>query len=216
MDILATPKQARSRRTHTRILDAAEHLLEGKYFDDISVGEIAARAGVSVGNVYARFGSKDALLLVLHDRYEADRTKHLRVLLAGPGPAALKSRIDWIVCAVIELFRARRGVLRSLILRYWRDPAQIGAKSRRELDDILDRSAAWLLGARGEITHADAGQAVRFGLSALLAAAREAIILRPQQLPGALEIGDEALAAELAHMLHAYLTQTTTQRNGTP
>jgi AcrR family transcriptional regulator len=56
------PKQARSRQTAERITAAALALLERKSFAELSVQEIAMRAGVSVGGFYARFPSKQALL----------------------------------------------------------------------------------------------------------------------------------------------------------
>src|SRR4026208_1757119 len=56
------PQQARSPQTAERITAAALELLEKKSFAEMSVTEIARRAGVSVGGFYARFPSKDALL----------------------------------------------------------------------------------------------------------------------------------------------------------
>ncbi len=108
--------------------------------------------------------------------------------------------------AIVALFRARRGVLRSLILRHWRDPAGISTRTHRRVDTVIAEAHALLLGARDEIRHANPTLAMRVGFQAVLAAAREAIILRPGNLPGAPALSDKALAHELARMLTAYLT----------
>lgn len=63
-------KQRRSQLTFERLLDAAEELISaGQSLDDLSVTEVCARAGFSVGAFYRRFASKDGLLVFLHERY---------------------------------------------------------------------------------------------------------------------------------------------------
>jgi AcrR family transcriptional regulator len=209
------PLQARSRETLGRILDAAERILARKEFEDMSIAEVAEGAGVSVGNFYARFRDKDALLEVLHERYESERLALLTAAFAEadrPG-ATLASRAHAVTRAVVELFRARRGVLRSLVLRHWRSPDTATTRTKQGVDKVLSHAHAVLLGARKEIKHADAETAVRVAFAAILASCREAIVLRPLSLPGALALSDKDLTRELAHMLHAYLTHA--QRRGT-
>lgn len=59
---MAPPRQARSRRTYHRLLEAAEALLAERSFDEVTIDEIAERAGYTKGAFYARFDSKGALL----------------------------------------------------------------------------------------------------------------------------------------------------------
>lgn len=56
------PKQARSRRSYNRILDATAELLADRPFDEITVDEIVERAGYTKGAFYHRFDSKAVLL----------------------------------------------------------------------------------------------------------------------------------------------------------
>src|SRR6185436_14876416 len=63
------PKQQRSRQTLTRLLDAAEALLDENGLDAATVPAIAERAGVSVGVVYRRFRNKDELLRAVYERF---------------------------------------------------------------------------------------------------------------------------------------------------
>src|SRR5262245_52677874 len=205
---LTAPVQERSRLSLTRMLDATERLLSHKDFTDISIAEIADEAGVSVGNFYNRFPSKDALLDVLHDRYERERVDFLRksFATAAANGGGLEVRVAAAINAIVALFRARRGVLRSLILRHWRDPANVSARTRRRVDVVFAEAHALLLGARDEIRHASPPFAVRLGFQTVLAAAREAIVLRPANLPGTATLSDKALASELTRLLIAYLT----------
>lgn len=204
---LIAPQQARSRASLTRIFDAVEELLERKEFEEIAVAEIAAQAGVSVGNFYARFKSKGALH-ALHERYEADRTACLSAAFAraGEGGANLAQRISTAVWAIVGLFRERRGVLRSLILRHWRDPASVEGRIRDRHESLFAQLTAVLLDARSEIAHPRPERAVRVGLTTMLAACRETIVLRPSSMPSSLAIADGDLAQELINMMRAYLT----------
>jgi AcrR family transcriptional regulator len=70
--VIQAPKQERSRRTFSSLLDATRELLAASDFDDILVSDITRRAGVSTGSFYARFPDKFALLLALQERSLAE------------------------------------------------------------------------------------------------------------------------------------------------
>ena len=61
-------KQQRSEQTLEAILDSAETLIAQKGYAATSVSEISLAAGVTIGALYGRFESKDALLQGLFDR----------------------------------------------------------------------------------------------------------------------------------------------------
>jgi len=61
----APPRTARKEETRRKLLDAALSLVAEKGFANASLGDIAARAGVTTGAVYSNFRSKEALLLGL-------------------------------------------------------------------------------------------------------------------------------------------------------
>ena len=208
---LIAPMQERSQRSLTRMLDATERLLDQKEFDDISIAEIAEEAQVSVGNFYTRFASKEALLDVLHERYEQERVEFLSRSFAMLDAKSnnLATRVGAATKAIVALFRSRRGVLRSLILRHWRNPVGVSKRTHRRVDAVFAEAHALLLGARDEIRHPNPALAVRIGFQAVLAAAREAIVLRPLSLPGAFVVSDKDLSRELARMLTAYLAVRT-------
>jgi AcrR family transcriptional regulator len=61
--------QARSRQTREKLVTALERLLRTRDFASITIAELAAEAGVSVGAVYRRFDNKDAFIPVIFELY---------------------------------------------------------------------------------------------------------------------------------------------------
>lgn len=85
----------RKRRTMEALLDAAGVVFSEQPADDVTVEEIAKRAGVAVGSIYNHFGSKAGLHTALVDRslgiegtymdsaYSPDRSPAEQVAAAG-------------------------------------------------------------------------------------------------------------------------------------
>lgn len=178
-----------------------------KHFDEISIAEVVKEARTSVGNFYGRFGSKEALLDALHERYQDDRNVLWNQFFAREGAkrSTLEERVDRFVRMIIENYRARTGVFRTLVIRQWRYPDSLDVRNRRLLDDLYRKSAAFLLQRKSEIRHPKPARAVEIGVTAVLAACRENIVLRPKRMPASVKVGDETLAKELSRMLVAYL-----------
>ena len=204
--LFIAPQQARSRRSVSRILDAVEVLLADQNFDDLAVSDIAAKAGVSVGNFYSRFKTKDALLSVLFERYEQERYDQLSQSMEGLIDANLHDCLCGIIIAIVDLFRARRGVLKSLILVLWRRPEQISDLTEERIIDLIEQISTLLLSKRHQIRHHNPARAIKMALSTILSSCRETIVLRPPELPGNPQLLDHEFALELAEMTFAYLT----------
>lgn len=62
------PQQERSRASFERVLDAAQKLLEERGYQAFTLAEVSRRAKVSIGSIYARVPSKDALFYAVHER----------------------------------------------------------------------------------------------------------------------------------------------------
>jgi AcrR family transcriptional regulator len=65
------PSQRRSRERVERMLAAAAELIAAKGSDAMRMGEIAAKAGVSIGSLYQYFPDKAAIIRTLAARYNA-------------------------------------------------------------------------------------------------------------------------------------------------
>jgi AcrR family transcriptional regulator len=209
-------RQARSRRTTERITAAALALLERKSFAQLSVAEIARKAGVSVGGFYARFPSKDALLqyfdvtvvegILERARRELDDERLSR--------ASAREVVDTYVTLAVRTFREHRQVLQQVALRSRtsRDPAfreRIRAANRF----LHGRFRALLEQRRGEIGHPDPARSIDLGLTFVSATMREYVLFaefRPDFAP----ISDKHLVRELTDAFCAYLQIAPRKRRG--
>ncbi|CAM3610946.1 TetR/AcrR family transcriptional regulator [Smaragdicoccus niigatensis] len=68
-------KQDRSRANRELLVDAFLELLREKHYSDISIAEVARRAGLTTGAVYARFGDKSGVAVAAHDRFAEESVR---------------------------------------------------------------------------------------------------------------------------------------------
>jgi AcrR family transcriptional regulator len=82
------PERADARRNRLLILEAAAELIGEHGFDQITIDDIAARAGLAKGTVFHRFGNRAGLAVALLD--ERERRLQDRLLRGAPplGPGA--------------------------------------------------------------------------------------------------------------------------------
>ncbi|HUF68335.1 MAG TPA: TetR/AcrR family transcriptional regulator, partial [Longimicrobiales bacterium] len=106
-----TALQTRSRQTCEALLEAAEALGNTKTFDQLTVQEVAANAGFTIGALYARFPSKASLLEALMARYEA-MIEQARLQLGADdaGTSVVQSLAD----AFADAYEANGGRLRLI------------------------------------------------------------------------------------------------------
>lgn len=83
------PRQARSRATVDRILDAAARLFDAHGYRATTTNHVAEEAEVSVGSLYQYFPSKDALLTALAERHLDAAAPAARETAASLEPGAL-------------------------------------------------------------------------------------------------------------------------------
>lgn len=88
---MPAPRQERSRQTAGKFIAAAMELLLEKTYAELSVAELAKRAGRSVGVFYQRFGSKDDFLEVLLDAFFEESLQWRSSFDDGANPAEVYS-----------------------------------------------------------------------------------------------------------------------------
>lgn len=201
------PRQRRSRETAEAITAAALELLERKSFAELTVAEIARRAGVSVGGFYARFPSKDALLqyfdaTVIEGILERARAELDSARLAG---SSAREVVAVYVRLAVEMFQRHRRVLQQVALRSRtsRDAA-FRARIRAANRLLHGRFRALLQERRAAIRHPDPELAIDLGLTFVSAAMREYVLFqdfRPDFAP----IPGARLVSELTDAFCAYV-----------
>jgi len=77
------PIQRRSRERLERILVAATDLIAAKGSDAMRMGDVAEKAGVSIGSLYQYFPDKAAIIRTLAERYNAQSRACIEAALAS-------------------------------------------------------------------------------------------------------------------------------------
>jgi AcrR family transcriptional regulator len=72
---ISAPRQARSRATWARVLDAGVALLAEGGYEALTIGAVCERASATPPSVYARAGNKDGLLLAVYTHAMAQITR---------------------------------------------------------------------------------------------------------------------------------------------
>jgi AcrR family transcriptional regulator len=94
--------------TGRRILDAALDLFCSRPFDDVSLQEVASKAGVTVQTVLRRFGSKEELVAAVAEQADADVRTERAVRTPGLIDEAIR-----LLSEHYESWGARMGMLVS-------------------------------------------------------------------------------------------------------
>lgn len=77
------PSQKRSRERVERMLGVASALIAEKGSDALRMGEVAEKAGVSIGSLYQFFPDKNAIIRALADRYQKESEACIAEALAS-------------------------------------------------------------------------------------------------------------------------------------
>jgi AcrR family transcriptional regulator len=142
------PKQARSRQSFEKTIEAALALLQERGSDEFTLADVSARSGVSIGSIYARFQSKDELIRVAHGRKMDDIdavSNHLFESLSISPNAGLESVAQAAVDRTIEVLRRYADILRPFMLRATQDEtiSNRGAASHavlaKNFSDVLNQ-----------------------------------------------------------------------------
>ena len=118
-----TPKQARSRRTREKVLEAAIACFEELGYDETTTAEIARRAKIAVGSLYGYFKDKRAILLELLQGTIAQIADYTIRELDPEGwqGRSYKSNIRRLIDALFHTRHFNPGMQRILWERYFKD-----------------------------------------------------------------------------------------------
>lgn len=171
--------QERGRQAVERLLGAAENILESEGIEAATVPVIAARAGMSVGNVYKRFPDKDSLLRAVYERFFAEARAANEFAL---DPAKWKDIpttevLSTLVTGMIEGYRSRRALLRALLLyaQTYGD-AEFRAHAEAMRLETLGLFERLLRDRRADIGHPHPERAIRFVVMLLAHALENAVM----------------------------------------
>ena len=116
MNMNTTLKQRttpRAEDTRRKIYDAALELFRERGFEETSMRDIAAKAGVALGAAYYYFSSKDAIVLAFYG--EMQESSQELIISALAGRKKLKDRIQCILEKRLELLEPNRKFCAALL-----------------------------------------------------------------------------------------------------
>ena len=192
------PKQARSRESQQRILEATLALLEDRHFESMTIADIAEHAEMAVGNFYKRFKNKEALLPHLYAEYNRRFASFAQEFQGAP------SDDPWriVVRGTVKFFVANRGLIRALHLHSRLNPALVPEGSTEDRAKLY-HSLEPLVTQPGLSSRARQRRA-RLAALAMVSSITEAI-LYPDMTPGvATGLSQSQLVDELSGMLASY------------
>lgn len=200
-----TPKQQRSIDTQKKLITALHLCLKNKFFEHISIKEIAEQAGVSVGTFYRRFKDKESLLPMLYQDFGhdlatwAEKTEQKKYRSLAHATEVLSNEM-------LNFLITRKGVFRTLHLNSRLHSEILAADKKVDRKEIYQRLANILLRFEDEITAEDKSKAASTAIYTLINGLLDKV-LYPKLTPAiACDLNAKEYAAELPKMLSAYLS----------
>ena len=168
-------KQQRGRKTYDALVATGFELLEEKELEDITIAELAQKAGYSVGAFYARFRSKDEFFDAMIADHLDERRKTRRKQFADlPADVLIAKVID----DTVSYYWGRRRFWRAALIRSIREPDFW--EPLRGLGHEFASSIIAHIAERAERKLTKSEQTnVRFALQLVLGTINNAIINRP-------------------------------------
>ncbi|WP_199610233.1 TetR/AcrR family transcriptional regulator [Flocculibacter collagenilyticus] len=198
------PKQRRSQETQRKLLKALNDCLKDKFFEHISIQELADCAGVSVGTYYRRFKNKEALLPLLYQDFGQDLIAWIDELVEQQF-----SSLEDAVCAMVEqtkmFLQSRKSVFRTLHLNSRLYPEFITVSTMGTRREEYQRMANILLRFESQMTVNNPHSAANMVIHTLVNGLMDKV-LYPELTPAiASELSLDGYAKELPTMLIKYL-----------
>jgi AcrR family transcriptional regulator len=205
VDTHRQPRQTRSHASFERMLAAAEKMMATRGDDDFALNDVAKAGKVSIGSIYCRFASKDALIQAVQQRVSLRIQERQRALVTriALDTDSLPDFIARLVDEFAECLREFAPIMRPMMQRATRDPviAKFGKDSHSMvLADVTKATMRY----RGNIPHPDPERAVQAAFNMVFATVARALSLGSTE-----ESADggswNPLKRDLAHMFTAFL-----------
>ena len=216
-DAVRVPQQMRSRESLERVLAAGIELLRLEGYAGLSIAEVCKRADVSVGSIYARFKSKEALFQALHVRMLEIIDQEQASLFEGLAPATAgtdRSVVETAVERVADHVDRHQALLRVMILRGAVD-ADTRARGSASSLQLADRFETFLLDNVAAFGVDDPALAVDIAFRILYATLTRRLVSGPT-FESRRILEWDAFVAEIGRALSSYLLGSTPVRPSAP
>lgn len=202
--LIRPPLQRRSQESLERVLTAGFEVLKEHGFDGFTLQEVSRRAGVSIGSIYARVPSREALIMAIYERamdwtaVQDDFVSHLDV-----GELSPRERVEAIVTALAEEMLDHGDTLRVFMREaprheeFWNRGAEKSQATAKAFEAaILQRQA--------DLHHPDPALAVDVAFRMIYCSIARRITHGPK-FESRRPLSDRKLVRELARAVADYL-----------
>ena len=206
--LIAPVLQDRSAQTQARLIRAAQALLASRPPHAITIQDVAAAAGMSVGVVYRRFADREALFETAFAQHFVERTRRRNEMLATM--TSRKVPLADTVRTVVENLTAEDRRYRVFLQSYLLFVASAAAGTRKRLERMNSDAFEAIIGVLSDAAARDDAaydvSRVRFAVTLLAHALRSMVVLEQHTLPTRLALTDRELVDNLARATAAYLS----------
>jgi len=215
--LVHTPKQTRSQNTQEKVLRALEEMLSERFFEQITIRDLAARSGVAGGTIYRRFKDKEALLPVLYERFDHSMSEWATGFWDDfdlDNERRLEPRIRHLVGKHVVFYKAHAPILRTVYL-YMRLHGELSVENiDQKRQSLYQRMLEPVLAALASERQVKPGaDRVKLFLLLMLSSINERILFGDLKPARTLQMDDEAFVTEMTAALQAYLSMGSTERN---
>ncbi len=174
-------RQRRSQETTVALLEAGAAMLRDCAFDELSIEELCARVGVTIGAFYGRFESKDAFFSALVSLATNGCLAAIDAAIANDDRihASLETVCHDMVAVVTEAIRDNAGVLRAAMQYKAVQPAR-WMTVRDTGIGIVERATPLLLAQMGPGRRAAKERTVGFAFQMVFGTLINAVLNKPK------------------------------------
>ena len=197
------PQQDRSIRTQQALIDAFVKLLQKQSFDEITVAQIAAEAGLTTGAIYRRFKDKRALLEVAFERFYEDALEHQQTRVEATKDKSGLDLVEFMVRTTIEFGTPYLPLMRAA-------SALNDQKSFAYMRDARNLTADWWCTQvkSSSLSEDELKHRIRFAMRTITAVFRDTLMAGPgaeTETPASHKRTVDQMVKELTIMIGTYL-----------
>ena len=150
-----TPRQSRSRSVVEAILGATgERIASADGVDDVTVQQVAERAGVGIGSLYDYFRDRDGLLAGFAAKVTEDNLRDFQEILAATKDLALRESVERIVDHAFATYTESTKVPRTIMrIAFTLGFVPTVVDSQASFAEALSRSLAERTDVRPSLDH---------------------------------------------------------------
>lgn len=205
------PVQKRALITREKLLSSLEALLREHEFEEISIADIAGRAGVAVGSVYSHFRDRNAFLEALLAEYCVRVEQRLATVDVHSSVAALKTpnglRSALVAAADAAIKQAKEdGHIIRATYNYARlHPESQAAEWERLRRAAVDRAVIFIAAFENEVVRPDRRRTALMLHHFFNVILLDYVLFKERSTMKAARLSDRSLAREIADMAYGYL-----------